>query len=137
MATTILYGTREETVENAAPEGDRLWIPLTDLVRASGWERKPQGLCQGETCVPVPQARRAEWIDEARGRFDLAGFARHLGQAVVRDDAHGVAAFGEAAAVAPEDVTAPDFTLPDLDGKMHSPSELRGKKVFLFSWASW
>ena len=32
---------------------------------------------------------------------------------------------------------APDFSLPDLDGKMHSLSEHRGKKVLLVSWASW
>jgi peroxiredoxin len=32
---------------------------------------------------------------------------------------------------------APDFALPDLDGKMHSLSDYRGKKVFVVSWASW
>ena len=32
---------------------------------------------------------------------------------------------------------APDFTLPDLDGRLHSLSDYRGKKVFLVSWASW
>jgi peroxiredoxin len=32
---------------------------------------------------------------------------------------------------------APDFTLPDLDGRMHSLSDYRGKKVFLLAWASW
>ena len=32
---------------------------------------------------------------------------------------------------------APDFTLPDLDGRFHSLSEHRGKKVFLVAFASW
>ncbi|MCC7122956.1 MAG: redoxin domain-containing protein [Gammaproteobacteria bacterium] len=32
---------------------------------------------------------------------------------------------------------APDFTLPDLDGRLHSLSDYRGKKVFLFSWGSY
>jgi peroxiredoxin len=32
---------------------------------------------------------------------------------------------------------APDFTLPDMDGKMHSLSDFRGKKVLLITWASW
>lgn len=32
--------------------------------------------------------------------------------------------------------TAPDFKLPDLDGKMHSLSEYRGKVVFLNFWGS-
>ncbi|MBT3788257.1 MAG: redoxin domain-containing protein [Alphaproteobacteria bacterium] len=32
---------------------------------------------------------------------------------------------------------APDFALPDLDGKLHSLSDYRGKKVLLATWASW
>jgi peroxiredoxin len=30
-----------------------------------------------------------------------------------------------------------DFTLPDINGSMHSLSDLRGKKVLLLTWASW
>ena len=29
------------------------------------------------------------------------------------------------------------LTLPDIDGKLHSLSDYRGKKVFLFSWGSY
>ena len=32
---------------------------------------------------------------------------------------------------------APQFTLPDLDGKSHSLAELRGKVVMLYFWATW
>ena len=32
---------------------------------------------------------------------------------------------------------APDFTLPDLEGRLHSLSDHRGKKVFLVAYASW
>ncbi len=32
---------------------------------------------------------------------------------------------------------APDFTLPDLGGRLHSLSEHRGRKVFLVAYASW
>jgi peroxiredoxin len=32
---------------------------------------------------------------------------------------------------------SPDFTLPDLAGVPHTLSALRGKKVFLCTWASW
>ena len=32
---------------------------------------------------------------------------------------------------------APDFTLPDADGTPRTLSQLRGKKVFLATWASW
>ena len=32
---------------------------------------------------------------------------------------------------------APDFTLPDLQGKPHRLSDFRGKKILLVTWASW
>ena len=31
----------------------------------------------------------------------------------------------------------PDFSLPDLEGRMHSLSSERGQKVLLVTWASW
>jgi hypothetical protein len=34
-------------------------------------------------------------------------------------------------------LTAPDFTLPDMQGKLRSFSDFRGKKVLLVTWASW
>ena len=32
---------------------------------------------------------------------------------------------------------APDFTLPDVEGKLHSLSDYRGKKILLVAYASW
>jgi len=32
---------------------------------------------------------------------------------------------------------APDFALPDLDGRVHMLAQQRGKKVLLVAWASW
>ncbi len=34
-------------------------------------------------------------------------------------------------------LNAPDFTLPDLGGKMHSLTEYRGQKIIMVAWASW
>jgi len=141
MAQTILHGSRETTVAGASAEGARLWVPLADLEPASGWELKPQGLCRDDTCVPVPSDRRSLWIDERAKRFDLAAFADFLGEAVVHDADRSVWAFGPQARPGAETgsgpVEAPDFTLPDLDGREHTLSSFRGKKVFLVAWASW
>src|SRR5262249_19657929 len=47
----------------------------------------------------------------------------------------GISAAERAKALA--SLEAPDFTLPDLDGRMHSLSQHRGKKVLLVAYASW
>jgi hypothetical protein len=139
MMQTVLYGALETEIAGAAAEQDRLWIPLDELERSTGWTAKPEGLCRGDVCVPVPAARRAEWLDDARG-LDFAAFAAHLGHAVVRDE-RGVWAFGppadRGAAAGSGPVIAPDFRLPDLDGTLHALSDYRGKKVLLYAWASW
>ena len=140
MAQTIIQGTREIEVADAEAEGGRLWVPLDALEGATGWVAKPEGLCQGDVCVPVPRARGGEWLDGAR--LDYAAFAAHLGHAVARDEGRGAWSFGpaagrSAAAAGVGPVDAPELQLPDLDGEMHSLSEQRGKKVLLYCWASW
>ncbi|QIN80624.1 redoxin domain-containing protein [Rubrobacter marinus] len=72
--------------------------------------------------------------------MDLTAFARRFDRPVVRDEEHSVWAFGESASARKDDLLslqAPDFALPDLDGNMHSLSDYRGKKVFLYALASW
>jgi hypothetical protein len=138
MTQTVLYGALETEIA-AAAEQDRLWIPLDDLERSTGWTAKPEGLCRGDVCVPVPAARKAEWLD-GDARLDFAAFAAHLGHAVARDE-RGVWAFGppadRGAPAGSGPVIAPDFRLPDLDGTLHALSDYRGKKVLLYAWASW
>jgi hypothetical protein len=141
MAQTVLYGARETEVAGATTEHDRLWIPLEDLERATGWTSKPEGLCRGGVCVPVPAARKAEWLDGAARQLDFAAFAAYLGHAVARDVARGAWSFGPPAgrgvAGTSGPVMAPDVELPDLDGALHALSDYRGKKVLLHCWASW
>ncbi len=43
----------------------------------------------------------------------------------------------EVRAVNRPSLDAPDFTLPDLDGRSHSLADARGRKVVLIAWASW
>ena len=101
-----------------------------------GWELRPEGLCQGDTCVIVPD-RSALVVD---GAVDLAVLADLLDRPVAIDSVSGLAAIGAHRArrrSALVDLVAPDFSLPDLDGRMHSLSEHRGKKVLLIAYASW
>jgi hypothetical protein len=142
MAQTIIQGDREIEVTQATAEGDRLWVPLDALEGATGWVAKPEGLCRGDVCVPVPGARAGEWLGAGGARLDYAAFAAHLGHSVVRDTGRGAWSFGPAAgrgaaSAGSGPVVAPELRLPDLDGAMHSLSDYRGKKVLLYCWASW
>jgi len=138
MTIDIIYGEGVTKGVDAAAKSTGLWLTAGDLKRVSGWEFKPQGFCKGDVCVPIPDARKNELADG--GRYNLAALANLLGQPVVADQEHHAWCIGEAADERKRMLTsldAPDFSLPDLDGKMHSLSDYRGKKVFLVSWASW
>ena len=105
---------------------------------ATGWVAKPEGLCRGEVCVPLPGGRESEFV--RGGRVNLAALWRHLEQPVARSERGHVWVLGRSAgerAAALRSLEAPDFSLPDIAGRMHSLSEHRGKKVLLVTWASW
>jgi len=138
MAVTILFESSVATVEGEAQRDD-LWLSASELMRALGWELKPEGLCRGPLCIPVPPARRAEFV-RADGAVNVAALARQRGQAVVHDADGTVWVCGESGelrAATRRSLVAPDFTLPDLEGRPHSLSTWRGRKVLLNSWASW
>jgi len=139
MSVTILYKERPPHTVAAAAEGGDLWVHAHDLPAAAGWELRLEGACRGDVCVPVPRGREAEFLRERPARFNLAALARLLGEPVVHDDAHGVWFFGTAAPRLddPQSLRAPDFTLPDLEGRPHALADYRGKKIFLVFWASW
>jgi hypothetical protein len=131
--------TDRGTIEVAArAAGDDLWLSRRDAEGATGWTLKPEGLCKGDVCVPVPRNRAAEFVDG--DEINVAGFWRHMGQPVVRDESGDTWVLGESASTRSaqlQSLEAPDFSLPDLDGKQHSLAAQRGKKVLLVSWASW
>ena len=137
MGETILYGHEPMVAGDARADGERLWVSAGDLESATGWVSKPEGLCKDEACVPMPAD--GSWLD-GEGRVDLTAFAQRFGRPIVHDEEHSVWAFGESASTRRDHLSslqAPDFTLPDLDGNMHSLSDYRGKKVMLLAWASW
>lgn len=133
--STILYEDRVSAGLGAEADGEHLWLEPAEFTAATGWKPEPIGLCRGDACIQAQPA----WRD-AGGRYDLVAFSRHLGQPLAREDGAATWAFGEAAAgtaSAGASVMAPDFSLPDLDGKLHALSDYRGRKVFLFSWGSY
>lgn len=134
---TIL--SEQETVEIPSARTDGgLWLGKEDLQRATGFELKPEGLCKGAICVPIPKGEAS--FAHTLGAVDLERFWSYMGHPIVHDRARTTWALGTGAGTrteALESLEAPDFTLPDLDGKPHSLSDYRGRKVFLATWASW
>ncbi len=126
-------GAVEVQVEVA---GDRVRLTPDALHESLGWRLQSEDLCRGEVCVPVRD--RSKLVVD--GAIDLSGFAEALGRPLALDAAEGAAAIGTAASDRAAQLTsleAPDFTLPDLEGKLHSLSDHRGKKILLIAYASW
>ena len=140
MSIEVVYANRSSQAVSAQAERDNLWLSAEELAEVSGWKLKLEGVCKGNVCVPIPVGRERDFVRDNRQSFNLASFARLLGQPMLHDDKNGVWYFGEDAGTrrtALKSLEAPDFELPDLDGKMHRLSDYRGKKVLLAAWASW
>lgn len=128
--TVVLTPTAEHEV--AARDG--LWLSAADAERVTGFALKPEGMCRDELCVPLP-------VSAVSGNeVDVSAFWTKLGGPVIASKDRDVFALGAPADernAALEGLVAPDFTLPDVGGVPRTLSQLRGKKVFLATWASW
>lgn len=101
-----------------------------------GWQLKPEGLCRDDVCVLVPDRDTLE----QDGLIDAVEVASLLDRPVLVDDEAGVAAVGAPRDLrrrALDDLQAPDFVLPDLDGTPHALSDHRSKKRLLVAFSSW
>ena len=139
MASVTIVYDGDVRSATADVRDDDLWLAPAALHASTGLELTAAGFCRGSTCIPIPPGRRAEFVRDD-GDLNLAALARHRGQALVHDDERRVWAFGtppETRAANRPSLEAPDFTLPDLEGRAHSLSDVRGRKAVLIAWASW
>jgi len=141
VRATIVYDDAVSEVLSSSDDPNQLWITTADLTRATRFELKPQGVCQAKLCFPIPKARKQGFLRKNSGQnwFNLTAFAQLVQQPVAHDAALSTWYFGLRADQRQtlSSLQAPDFTLPDVNGKMHSLSDFKGKKVFLVTWASW
>jgi len=141
-SATVLYQNRTVDLDRTLADSEDLWVLPKDLPRVNDFELKPEGACLADLCVPVRQDRdSALFARRADERwFNVTERARKLQQPFVVDRDRHVWSFG----VVPvarnsffQAAMAPDFALPDRDGKIVRLSDFRGKKVLLVTWASW
>lgn len=139
---TVLYGENAAAISGAVVEKDRLWIPVASLPQANGFTLKPQGACVDEICIPVKQKGPDSLVRKIQGKpyFDLSGFAVKTGQAESAEATFPAFSYSDVPVLRGRDFAqgiAPEFTLPDRQGRPVSLSHYRGKKVLLLTWASW
>jgi hypothetical protein len=135
-ATLTILKDGEEQRMAASFEGERVWLGAVDFTRLTGWHLEDRGLCRESRCMPVLD-RSAVTDGE---RIDVAAFAARMEMPWVLDREEGAAALGESASARAESLgslEAPDFCLPDLDGKPTKLSDFRGRKVLLLAFSSW
>lgn len=116
--------------------GGALLLAPAALEALLGWHVDGATLCRGDRCLPF--ATNPGMVRD--GLIDLARLAAVLEMPLAVEADARVLALG----AAPEEVSrtlrsgeAPDFALPDLNGREHRLSEHRGRKVLLVTWASW
>jgi len=99
---------------------------VSEFEARSGWHVEPQGLCQGDVCVPFTGATD-----------DVRCLATALGMPVIEEG--GMLAIGPRATDhVLASVAAPPLTLPDVrSGEEFALASLKGTKVLLLAWASW
>lgn len=137
-SATVLYDDRSVSLSMTGKDprnaADALWVRKDNLPGINGFTIKPEGACRAEVCVPIPK-------DMMRGQyFNLTAFSRKIGQSVVSDVDARVWSFGEIPmfrGAFVESRIAPDFAVPNRQGRIVHLSDFRGKKVLVTTWASW
>jgi hypothetical protein len=134
---TLLYDDRAVSLDRVRTDGAnpaKLWVQTRDLPRINEFELKPEGACRADLCIPVPKSI----VDG--DYFDFSAFAKLTGQAEVSDTASRTWSYGEMPVLRGaflESRVAPDFSVPDRQGRAVKLSDFRGKKVLVVTWASW
>jgi hypothetical protein len=140
LRTTIVYDDAATDL-TAREDAGQLWIMTADLKRATRFAVKPQGVCRDELCFPLPKARRDAFIHKEANAswFNMTAFANLVHQPVAHDAALSTWYFGLRSDQRQQlsSLQAPDFKLPDLQGKLHRLSDFHEKKILLVTWASW
>jgi hypothetical protein len=135
--TTILIDDNV-TICNANVKNNELWIEQKELEKTTGWSIKPEGFCQGNTCIPYPKTETETFMQGSE--INVSSFWNLMDRPILHDESGDTWMLGTShkeRLSTLNSLKAPNFSLPGLDGKSHSLSDYKGKRVFLTTWSSW
>src|SRR4029077_12676214 len=96
---------------------DALTVDAAEFEARTGWQAKPEGLCKGDRCVPLPAGTTAP--------LDARVLAARLVMPLGHDEGSGRWVLGpEGGGRALTTAVAPDLELPDVDGNPFRLSSL-------------
>ncbi len=117
-------------------QGERLWTSLetlTDVLDAKVEDRGGRRVfCRQDQCLflDADATRSVNGVE----LVDLLWIADALG---LRSQRFGGIRQNVTETSSDQGKLAPDFVLPDLDGKPYALSDFRGKKTVVYIWGSW
>jgi hypothetical protein len=133
---TVLTESGETQV--SADAGSVLWMSAGEVEKATGWQMKPEGFCKGDICVPTPAGQAEDYVRD--DNVNVSAFWNLMGKPAAASQPGDAWVLGEGAEARNDallSLEAPNFTLPDFNGKLHSLTDFRRKRVLLITWASW
>jgi peroxiredoxin len=142
-AETVLCNGEVVKIEHTLKDPSDLWVDAADLKRVDGLVLKPPGVvCLDDLCVSLNQKGDGDLLRARDGKewINLTGLARKLKQPYAVDRETGTWSIEPIPATRTpflKSAVAPNFELPDRNGKIIRLSDYRGKKVLLVTWASW
>jgi hypothetical protein len=113
-------------------DGERVLISPAELEWATGWQLKPEGLCNGPVCVVL-----YEPVQTDDGRIDLTAVANALGRSIAVCVEGGVAALAGDPMGTGQTGSIDALELPNVDGELVRMQDTAGRKRLLIAWASW
>ena len=82
---TVIHEQLETQLPNvqahARTHHDGLWLDAQEVEQTTGWLWKPEGLCQGELCVPLPRGAEQDLMHNQQ--IKLSAMWQYMGQPVL------------------------------------------------------
>ena len=110
-----------------------LSISKAEFETGTGWAIKPEGACKGDICIPLSDKAHAPESDQ----LDVTELSNAMNLPLAAEPGENLWALGpdSIGGRALSSASAPELSLPDLDGNTFKLSSLKGKKVLVYAWA--